>query len=50
MCEFMQRFARDLQAGWRGKGPLTRVRRRNHQLNCEAQNGRQLLSGYHVIG
>ena len=28
---------------------MTRVRRRNHQLNCEALEGRQLLSGYYIV-
>ena len=49
MFEFMQRFTRDSHAGWRGTGPLTRVRRRNHPLNCEALEGRQLLSGYYIV-
>jgi hypothetical protein len=45
----MQRFGRDSQAIWRGTGLTTRVRRRKHQPNCEALEGRQLLSGYYVI-
>ena len=28
---------------------MSRVRRRNHQLNCEALEGRQLLSGYYIV-
>ena len=43
MFGFMQRFSRDSQASWRGTGPMTRVRRRNHQPNCEALEGWQLL-------
>jgi hypothetical protein len=31
MFGFMQRFRRDSQAGWRGAGPMARVRRRNRQ-------------------
>ena len=49
MFRFLQRFGRDRQARRRGTGPLTRVRRRNHQLNCEALESRQLLSGYYVV-
>ncbi len=49
MFRFMQRFGRDSQARGRGTGPLTRVRRRNHQLNCEALESRQLLSGYYIV-
>src|SRR5271166_6069215 len=49
MFRFMQRFGRDSQARWRGTGPMTRVRRRNHQLNCEALESRQLLSGYYIV-
>ena len=49
MFGFMQRFGRDSQARWRGIGPLARVRRRNHRLNCEALESRQLLSGYYVV-
>jgi hypothetical protein len=45
---FMQRLGRDSQARRRGTGPLTRVRRRNHQLNCEALDSRQLLSAYYI--
>ena len=30
-------------------GRSTRVRRRNHQLNCEALEGRQMLSGYYIV-
>ena len=49
MFRFMQRFGRDSQARWRGTGPMTRVRRRNHRLNCEALESRQLLSGYYIV-
>ncbi len=49
MFRFMQRFVRDSQTKWRGTGPLNRVRRRNHRLNCEALEGRQLLSGYYLV-
>src|SRR5271165_1405517 len=49
MFRFMQRFGSDSQARWRGTGPMTRVRRRNHQLNCEALESRQLLSGYYIV-
>ena len=49
MFRFMQRFGRDSHARWRGTGPLTRVRRRNHPLNCEALEGRQMLSGYYFV-
>ena len=49
MFRFMQRFGRDSQARGRGTGPLNRVRRRNHQLNCEALESRQLLSGYYIV-
>ncbi len=49
MFRFMQRFGRDLQARRRGTGPMTRVRRRNHPLNCEALEGRQMLSGYYIV-
>jgi Ricin-type beta-trefoil lectin domain-like/Calpain family cysteine protease len=49
MFWFTQRFGRDSQARWRGTGPLTRVRRRNHQLNCEALESRQMLSGYYIV-
>src|SRR5271166_3556250 len=48
MFRFMKRFGRDRQARWRGTGFLTRVRRRNHQLNCEALDSRQLLSAYYI--
>ena len=48
MFWFMQRFGRDRQARGRGSRPLTRVQRRNHRLNCEALEGRQLLSGYYI--
>ena len=49
MFRFMQRFGRDRQARGRGTGPLTRVRRRNQRLNCEALEGRQMLSGYYIV-
>ena len=50
MFRLMQRFSRDSQARGRGTEPNNRVRRRNHQLNCEALEGRQLLSfsGYYL--
>jgi Ricin-type beta-trefoil lectin domain-like len=50
MFRFLQRFGRDSQTRWRGTRPINRVRRRNHQLNCEALEGRQLLSfsGYYL--
>jgi hypothetical protein len=28
---------------------MTRVRRRNYQLNCEALESRQVLSGYYIV-
>ena len=49
MFRFMQRFGRDRQTRGRGTGPMTRVRRRNRQLNCEALESRQLLSGYYIV-
>ena len=49
MFRFMQRFGRDSQARRRGTGPMTRLRRRNHQLNCETLEGRQMLSGYYIV-
>ena len=49
MFRFMQRFGRDRQAKWRGAEPSKCVRRRNHPLNCEALESRQLLSGYYLI-
>jgi hypothetical protein len=49
MFRLMQRFGRDRQARGRGTGPLNRMRRRNHPLNCEALEGRQLLSGYYIV-
>ena len=51
MFRFMQRFGRDSQARWRRTGSMTRVRRRNHRLNCEALEGRQLLSAtpYYIV-
>ena len=44
MFRFMKRFGSDSHASWRGTGSMTRVRRHNHPLNCEALEGRQLLS------
>ncbi len=32
----------------RQSGPMTRSRRRNHQLTCEALETRQLLSGFYI--
>ncbi len=49
MFRFMQRFGRDSLVGGRGTGPMARVRRRNHRLNCEALESRQLLSGYYLV-
>jgi hypothetical protein len=49
MFRFMQRFGHDSQTRWRGTGPLPRVRRRSHRLNCEALESRQLLSGYYIV-
>ncbi len=51
MFRFMKRFGSDSHARWRGTGPVTRVRRRNHPLNCEALEGRQLLSAtqYYIV-
>ena len=46
MFRFLQRFGRDSQARRRGIGAINRVRRRNHQLNCEALESRQMLSGW----
>ena len=43
MFRFAQRFGRQSQAR------LTRARRRNHRLNCEALESRQLLSGYYIV-
>ena len=31
------------------RGPMTRPRRRNHQLNCEVLESRQLLSGFYIV-
>ena len=45
----MQRFGRDSQAKGRGTGPINPCGRRNHQLNCEALEGRQRLSGYYIV-
>ena len=49
MFGFMQRFGRNSRASSRGTGPVNRVRRRNHQLNCEALESRQLLAGFYII-
>ncbi len=49
MFRFLQRFGRDSQTRRRGTGPMTRVRRRNQRLDCEALEGRQMLSGYYII-
>ena len=49
MFRFMQRFGRDSHARWRGAGHSNRVPRRNHQLNCEAVESRQLLSAYYIV-
>jgi hypothetical protein len=46
---FLQRLGHDSHSRWRGNGAMTRVRRRNHPLNCEALEGRQLLSGYYIV-
>ena len=49
MFRFMQRFGRDSHSRWCGNAAMTRVRRRNHPLNCEALEGRQLLAGYYIV-
>jgi hypothetical protein len=49
MFRFLQRFGRDSQARRRGTGPMTRGRRRNHRLDCEALESRQMLSGYYLV-
>jgi hypothetical protein len=49
MFQFMQRFGRDSQTRWRGTEPVTRVRRRDLRLNCEALDSRQLLSAYYIV-
>jgi Peptidase A4 family/Ricin-type beta-trefoil lectin domain-like len=62
MFRSMQRPGRDLQARWRGIGepgsrlatpersrPTARARRRNQWLNCEALEGRQMLSGFYIV-
>jgi Ricin-type beta-trefoil lectin domain-like len=48
MFRFMKKLGRDSQATRRGTGPMTRVRRRNHPLNCEVLESRQMLSGYYI--
>ena len=62
MFRSMQRPGRDSQARWFGIGepgsrlatlersrPTTRARRRNQRLNCEALEGRQMLSGFYIV-
>ena len=51
MFRFMQRIGRDSNSRWRGAGAMTRGRRRNHPLSCEALEGRQLLSAqqYYIV-
>jgi hypothetical protein len=49
MFRFMQRFGRDSRARWRGTGAMTCVRRRHQRLDCEALEGRQMLSGYYLV-
>jgi hypothetical protein len=49
MFRFMRRFGRNSQARSRGTGPLNRVRRRDHPLNCEVLEGRQLLAGFYIV-
>ena len=49
MFRFLQRFGGESQTRRRGTGPVTRVRRRNHQPNCEALESRQLLSTYYIV-
>jgi hypothetical protein len=49
MFRFMKRFGSDSHGRRRGTGPLTRGRRRNYPLNCEALDSRQLLSGYYIV-
>ena len=48
MFRFIQRFGRDSQPRSPDTGPMTRAQRRMHRLNCEALEGRQLLSGYYI--
>ena len=49
MFRFMQRFGRDRQARRRGAWHSNRVSRRNHRLNCEALESRQMLSAYYIV-
>jgi hypothetical protein len=62
MFRSIQRPGRDSQASWLGIGepgrrpatperrrPTTRARRRNQRLNCEALEGRQMLSGFYIL-
>ena len=49
MFRFLRRFSRDSQARLRGTWSPARVRRRNRRLDCEALEGRQLLSGIYII-
>ena len=49
MFRFMQRFGHDRQARGRGTRPLTCTRRRNHRLDCEALESRQLLAGFYIV-
>jgi hypothetical protein len=49
MFRFTKRFGSDSHARWRGTGSMTRVRRRNHRLDCEALESRQLLTGYYIV-
>ena len=49
MFRFMQRLGRDSETRGRGTGPLTRARRRNHRLDCEALESRQLLAGFYIV-
>jgi hypothetical protein len=51
MFRFMRRFGSDSHTRWRGTRSMTRVRRRDHPLNCDALEGRQLLSAtqYYIV-
>jgi hypothetical protein len=62
MFGFVQRLGRDSQARWRGIGgpgsragterrsrSTARAPRRNQRLNCEALEGRQMLSGLYIV-
>ena len=62
MFRSMRKPGRDSQARWLGIGepgsrlaapgrrrPTTRARRRNQRLNCEALEGRQMLSGFYIV-